>query len=403
MAAKITHPDTQTVDAPREHGGFRLDGRLLVLIEDIALGIEEGEAGLKSCAMGAVSAASAGANAAQVNATHHLELAVIEDEDECFNAIGDLLAKGFTHGEVAKMVTLGGGATHLLALERWCDRIRLECTVDHEGEQFEGVPWHGSALHERRRRANAAMALLQSMPEGRAHAAVLHIVYGHPDPMLLAAKKFIFDQETALAGEPPPKLDPADRDVFNLAKLLLDMGELAPLARYTDAVEAKRLAMAKAEALAPSTRKYIAAPTKDIGRAWRGVDTQADEIRRDGTFNPATLRFDEDSRVQSGSEAARAAIAMGLQAEQRCAGVVDLNRHRERQRWAESVLSSTDALRAAIARPAPKREDETRAEYDARFEAAKTERVVFLSLVRSDANRLLTDASHAFHAAWLRS
>ncbi len=339
MVSSLTTAPFATTE--REHQGFRLDGRLVTLIEDLATGVEEGDAGLKSCTMGAVSAAAAGATAAQVNAAHHRELAVIEDEDECFDAIGDLLAQGFSHGEIAKMVTLGGGATHLLAVERWCDRVRLGCDADHDAEtKHQSLPWSGSALHERRRRARRAIAVMRQTSSGCDHVAVLFIVYGHPDPMLMSAKKFMHEQETAPAGE-PPKLDPADRAVFNLAKSLLEMGnELAPLARYTATVEARRLEMVHL----------------DAARRLRRVD-----------------------------------------------GVIPLADHRARTAHAERILSSTDALRDGLAPAAPKRDDEERAEYEDRLARARAERLVFVSAVKMDANRMLTDASTAFRDAWLRA
>ena len=236
-------------------------------------------------------------------------------------------------------MTLGGGATHLLALERWCDRIALRCNSDAPiSTRLAGVPWRGSDLHERRQRGHRAIAHLRRSAPGVKHAAVLHIVYGWPDPMLLSASKFLRELELTVAGEELPKIAPADRDVFNLAKSLLQMGELAPLARYTAAVEARRQEMIHLEA----------------ARKLRRVD-----------------------------------------------GVIPLADHRAMVAAADRMLSSTDALRDGFSSPPPKREEESRAEYDVRLEQGKTDRLVLLSAVKVDADRMLGDASLAFRDAWL--
>ena len=56
MAAATTKPKTETYEGEREHQSYRLDARLIAIITDIATGVEQGDSGLKSCSMGAVSA-----------------------------------------------------------------------------------------------------------------------------------------------------------------------------------------------------------------------------------------------------------------------------------------------------------------------------------------------------------
>lgn len=364
MMAAMTNPGTETFAEPREHGSFRLDGRLISIVEDLATGAEEGDAGLKSCAMSAVAAGQTGGSAAEVNAAHHREIAIIEDEDECFNAIGDYLASGFSHEEIAKRIALGGGTTHLLALERWCEKVRLRCNVDREpGTEHAALSWTGSALHERRRRGRRAMAALRTTSEGRAHAAVLHVVYGWLDPFLHTLP----------------------------AEIVAELGrEFAPLARYTDTVEVRRIAMARAEALAAGA---IDSPVTPPARC--AGDAKSDEVLGDGV--------DLDNRLQAGTEVGPAAVGLRLRTGQASKGIPDLARHRERVRWADRVLSSGDALRAAIGPPRARTADESKEQYrDDVYLPHRTARQAFLTNVKLDANRMLTSASLAFKDAWQR-
>lgn len=373
----------------REHQGFRLNGPTVAIIEDIAMGVEAGEGGLKSCALGASAAGEAGAKGPEVNVRHHAEIQVIEDEDECFNAIGDLLAAGFSEEEIAKRIALGGGATHLLALESYCDRIRLRCRKDTPAATpLASRRWQASKLHEDRQRCHRTMATLRREPDGHSHVAVLHIVYGWADPFV---------------GTLP-------------AEVRVALGrEFAPLARYTDAVEAKRVELVKVETTEAATRKWVAAPTKDPGRAWRGVDMSTDKIDRAAICRDAEGRLRVgDTRVQSGSEGARAALSLGLRAEQKNAGVVDLARYRAKSEWYDRLLTSGDGLRYAVApfaEPMPVHgEGENPAHWEARKEERKARRLehearidAFISAVKRDANRMLTAASEAFRDAWQAS
>lgn len=296
----------ESYGSPKEHGAFRLDGRLIAVIEDIARGVEEGDSGLKSCAA-ADRDASCGVSRSDAS-TMQRNAVLIEDEDECFDAIGTALADGFSFAEVAKMVQLGGGATHLLALERWCQLVRLECNADYQPAR-----WNASPLHERRSRCRRTFQALRSEPGGNDAVAILHIVYGWPDPFLLTLTP---DVRLALGRE------------------------FAPLARYTDTVEAKRQELVHREA-ASTTRSKDVVPLVEYGARLRSAD--------------------------------------------RC-------------------ISSGDALRAAFAPPRPKTGSESNDEYRGNVtDPAKEARAAFLTAVRLDANRMLTAASLAYQDAWRRN
>lgn len=291
----VANPHVVGIDEVREHQAFRLPGWLIAIIEDVARGVEEGEAGLKSCGAADVDA-SAGVSRSDAKAMHH-GVTEIEDEDECFDRIGDYLANGFSFGEIAKLVSLSGDGVHLLALERWCSLARLECDADEElPTPLASRRWRGSKRHEQRQRCRRTMRLLRVTPGGGTHASVLHIVYGWPDPFLRT-------------------LTPEARSA---------LGEFGPLARYTDAVEAKR-------------RELVAAEATGLGA--------------------------KDS-------------------------IVDLALHRSRLAWADRVISSGDALRAAA---------------DRLVTHDKNARDAFITQVRIEANRMLTAASTAFLDAWQRS
>jgi len=279
---------------------FRLPIPVIEAISDVARGIEAGDSGLKSCTLGALAAGKAGASPTETVAIHNREIETIEDEDECFNRMGEYLAKGFGFKDVAKMVRLGSEGVHLLALERWCQRIGLSCDPgEPRPTELAGFRWKAHPPHERRTRARRALGLLRDS-DGYRHYAVLHVVYGWPDPFL-----------RTLAPEARAALGP----------------EYGALARYTDAVEERRQELVKAEA----------------GR-WPSAYAST----------PA---------------------------------LADIELRRSRLALADRIISSGDALRAATDR----------------FETpSKAEREAFVSRVRVEANRMLTEASLAFRDAWRR-
>lgn len=311
----------------------RLPPMIMVAVEEIARGIEEGEAGLKSCTVGAILAADNGASGSAVAMRHHHDVLLIDDEDECFNMIGEYLASGFTFAEVARRVRLSGSGVHLLALERWCQLARLECDVDEIlPTDHSSRNWRKAPRFERRQRARRAFSMLRRAPTGKDHAAVLHIVYGWPDPFLRTLEP---DARSALGRE------------------------FGPLARYTDAVEERRVQMVN-EAAARS-------PDPEAFGNWFAMRNLEASPRPDD-------------------------------------GTIDLLRVRERRAYFEGVISSGDALRTAMAPPRGKREDETKDHYREHVQApAKAAREALITQIRIEANRMLTDATQAFLDAWNRA
>lgn len=320
--AQKAKPGPDSNHSAGEHRSFRLDAERIGLIADIASGSEEGDAGLKSCALADFSAkVVVGLTEAETKAHHRSAATVVDDWDEFFNRVGDYAAEGFSFEEIHRLVKMPDGDVHLLALENWIERLRLRCNAN-----VTPTRWQGSRDHEKRRRARRALEAMKFDWDGRPSAAgvsdvaVLHIVYGLQDPFVRS-------------------LSPDVRAAFGR--------EFAPIARYTDTVEAKRQELVRAEALRAAT---------------------------------------------------------GPMADGEGAGVVDLNRHRERSRWAERVISSGDALRAATAPARARATDEPTEQYRERVSSPwKAAREVFITGVRIDANRMLTEASTAFADAWRRS
>ncbi len=287
---------TTTGSTFREHTSFRLEPKVLALIEDVARGVLETEGGLKSSGLAEIDGVC-GISKADRRAMHEAEL--VSDEDECFDRIGEYLANGFSFSEVAGMVQLDPGATHLLTLERWCGLVRLKCDQDTSPPT-----WRSGSFHANRTKAWRLLRSMMDSPEGYTHAAVLHIVYGPADPFV----RTLPEEVRVSFGK-----------------------EFAPLARYTDVVEAKR---------------------QDLVR----------------------------------EEASRG-------------NVIDLAKRES----ADRIITSGDALRAAIAPVRFRHADEDEHEYKANVKVpAKEARDAFLTAVRIEANRMLTNASLAFHAAWQR-
>ncbi len=297
--AMVSNPTDSFAEA-REHGGYRLDGRLIAVIEDIAKGVEEGESGLKSCAAGD-SAASAGPKQADGTREKGVSKASLRamqsgesssgaaEEAERLEEIGRLLDEGYSHAEIDKFLCAKGGdaddgvRVHLLAIERWCELIRLKCDPDMKpNRRLASCPFTFSRGHRDRLRCRRTFDDLRGLTptgkepiaNGTTHAAVLHIVYGWPDPFF-------------------EKLTP---DI----KLTLGR-EFGPIARYTDTVETKRQSMVWDEA--------------------------------------------NERCARAGSD------------------VVDLDRRRAMLRWCDQVISSGDAFRAGIAHPANEAAKEARKDF----------------------------------------
>lgn len=265
--------------------------------------------------------------------------------------------------------TSGEGADYdehaLNRLERFCEQ---SLTFDHLGALFGTAvvaSWRSKVQRCRR-------TIIRLRERGDQHSAnVLMVAHGYPDPIVAQLP---------------------DLGTF---------GPLASLVRYTDEVERRRAELARAEAVT-TTRRWV--PETRMGREWRGVDMSADEIKRDLG----------DARTQTGSEKARAAMSLGLDARQGNAGVIDLVKHRQRLEWADRSTSSGDALRASLVTfhepPAVQRPLESHGAFESRKEsrkareqAHKDKRSAFLTQVRIEAMRMLSDAEQRYHGAWLVS
>lgn len=243
------------------------------------------------------------------------------------------------------------GFVELHDLERFCDRFSV---------------WAHPAIVTWRRRITRCRRAVDALRQAgeHAHAAVLHVVYGHPDP-----------STRNLPGH-----------------LLSYLGELAPLARYAPVVEERRREMARQEAILALSVLGALPDDLDAG--------EPEEF----AVSP-----------QEAAEAVRrgAAVRMGIPAAA-AEGTTDLVRHRERYDWALRATSSGDALRAATApygAPAPKKSpEETKASFHVR-EAAHEERraawdarvAAFAVKAREESDGMLGLASRSYQAAWQAS
>jgi len=386
MANGIRDPGTETYAATAEPRPRRLEQRLIDAISDIAWGVEAGDAGLKSISA-EPQVAQAYASAADhfwhaerggrmpseyrdAASTAHTDV-IADVWDEYLNELGSLLHKGyrfreaFDHLQRNGWETLIGGGQHLLALERWLGKTGTRCDPDQDPPE-----WRASRRHEDRRRAARALAGLRESPQGKTHLATLHIVYGPPDPFLLTL---------------------TSDTLRTLGK------ELAPLARYTDAVEVYRQKLVREEASKRSRREHVPARAR----------------HSEGSFLAALAHHSEVA------DAFRVACVEGVDTkagltDEKIATVYDLNRRRTAHAWADRVISSGDAIRAALApftEPQPEQgPGESRVELERRREArAERKRLhgaaidAFLVAVKIEANRMLTEASRAFEASWARS
>lgn len=235
---------------------------------------------------------------------------------------------------------------HLDSIERFCDTY--------------GVWKHPTITTWRKRiaRCRRALALMHSVGDHK-HVSILYIVYGHLDPLVRA-----FPQRA--------------RDI---------LGELSPLARYTDVVEVRRQEMARIEAAERAAKKVAPAPTKDIPSHWRGTNDEISEF---------------DERQQSGEEITRVAIRHGVHASMGEA-VVDLMKHRDLYEYSLRAISSADVLREQFETPQLREFGETKEQFQERKDVAEMRRDAFLGLVKNDAEKMLTIASKKYHASWLSS
>lgn len=283
-----------------------------------------------------------------------------------------------------------GYVNHLSAVERFCDQFEV---------------WNVAVDSWRKRIMRCRRAIQRMYQNGdHKHAGVLHVVYGHIDPLIKAfPKKFI--------------------DV---------LGELAPLARYTDAVEVKRQEMARLEAVEASARAdrtRAAKPDDAYRRACvrlqhleemlkqlpEGVrDRQLEkkihcEHKLIAWHRKVLDNVEEKSWIQVALESSATAdeieanaVRHGFRPEYG-ANLVDLLAHRDYYERALRIYTSADALMSVLAPVADREYGESEENFRERRDAAETKRDILTSQIRIEADKLLTNASKVYHRAWLAS
>jgi hypothetical protein len=227
-----------------------------------------------------------------------------------------------------------GYVNQLDAVERFCDQF--------------GVWQHPTVATWRKRiaRCRRALTKLHDMGEHKA-VAVLHTVYGHPDPLVRTFAKRV--QEV--------------------------LGELAPLARYTDIVEVKRQEMARTEAVR--------------------LDERASQRKETGG-----KKKDETREIAERQELRAIAIRHGYPANVGTHLRLELRR-REYYQWALASISSVDALQAQLSVPTEREYGETKEQFQDRRDVAENRRDMFIVQVKLEAEKMLTSASAQYHGAWL--
>lgn len=225
---------------------------------------------------------------------------------------------------------------HLLEVERWCDRFKI---FEHP---------RVASWCTRVRRTRRTLASMHAY--GQSHdVAVLYVAYGPTDPLV--------------------------REDGGIGK---DWGELGSLARYTDAVEVRRVEMAKAEALHVSAAMVEWKPSRG-GVGLRGLH-QVSAYHE----TVAMMAVKHGMRATSG------------------AAVVDLLRHRERYETAMARTTSAEALRDLQGHLPVQRPGETEGDFKRRQKAARGRRDVVLAQVKVEADQMLAKASGIYHSHWLQ-
>lgn len=250
------------------------------------------------------------------------------------------------------------GDVHLFDVEKWCDGNELL------------APWGPKERWVRRRRVRRALAHLHGRPDGLRHVGVLHVHYGWPDPFVRSL---------------PP----------NVRK---DLDELAGLARYTDAVEDHRRAMVAAAADEAATQLQARALAEVQARP-----AVLERLRVRRAQLEAKLAELSDS---AGEDAETAALATGREID-RVDRAIDRTQKALSRDRASAVEGGQPAIQAGVRfSDRLAKADREISSADALLDAANladSERIVFLTSVRIDANRMLSAASRAFHESWLRS
>ncbi len=297
MACAANDTDGGGGSGGEPRGAWRLSPDRVLDLRDVAMGVEEGRAGV------------------------------------CCRYLIDQLAGGGT-----TEVDDDGYVHHLDDLERFVERY---------GEWGKYGP-EGTIVRDWRSRLARCRRALAKLRRGGDHrsVSVLMVAYGHPDP--------------------------AARDLF------LAFGpELATLARYVDAVEVKRLELAREEARRPSSagsfghwfacrnfeKKWEPLPPEERSRPAEEAPIRIDDYR---------ARYERAERLVSSGEALRAALAPFAEA-------------------APAKLEGEGVL-AFEARKAARK---------ARQEAHKERLDAFRLEVRSEARALLSDSERRYYQAWL--
>lgn len=316
------------------------------------------------------------------------------------------------------------GDVQMFDAERWLDS-RYE--FDRLEERV--VP---TQMHSRRTRALRAIRKLLASPSGHQHVGVLFTSYGSRDgnsgcaparhrlrqeqwrldrlkkkdrelgiDLIEAARRQTSERvvETALEQDmlradavgareraglqrlvPSPKDRPGLNVTEELCRRLGD--ELAPLARYTDAVERHRQTM-------------IELQIASVMDATPPVDTRWLNGRNQASFDASChwgLGVCGDLHRLAVNHRAKADLEL-------------LNRERLRSAriHAERNIASMDAIVDAMRGTHGRLADESSDTYRLRVQTRDAERAVFMTDVMVDASDMLTDASLAFKDAWARS
>lgn len=241
-----------------------------------------------------------------------------------------------------------GYVNHLDAIEKFCDQYSVWklATVD---------TWR-----RRIARCRRALALMHRAGDHKA-VGVLHVVYGYPDPVIRTFAKKVQDT----------------------------LGELAPLARYTDIVEVRRQEMARAEAVKMDERAAQATHAREV---------------REALYPPPKKGVIQEILDAAAARQEERAIAIRHGYPVTTASHLQLEfRRREYYQWALNAISSTDALRAQLFVPTEREDDETKEQFQERRDVAEARRDAFVSQVKIESERMLSTASKKYHASWLAS
>lgn len=245
-----------------------------------------------------------------------------------------------------------GYINHLDAIERFCDQHSV---------------WKHPAVvtwRSRIARCRHAFALMHGAGEHKA-VSVLHIVYGYQDPLIRTFAKKVLDT----------------------------LGELAPLARYTDIVEVRRQEMARIEAVRLDERANYEM-TMQMLREEKYPEKFAPEAKSAVQEIVTASAKAEEQRATAIRHGLRANVGKHL---------MNVLRRREYHHWALASITSTDALRNHLQVPGEREWDETKEQFQERRDAAEAKRDLFIAQVKIEAEKMLSQASQKYYEAWLKA